>query len=85
MPEVVIYTTTYCGYCHAAKRLLKSRGVEFEEINLTTDPEGRAELVTRAQGRRTVPQIFIKGDGIGGYTELRALDVSGQLEQLLAA
>lgn len=85
MSEVVIYTTTYCGYCHAAKRLLESKGIRFQEINLTSDPKGRADLVTLAEGRRTVPQIFINGEGIGGYTELRGLDLSGQLEQLLAA
>lgn len=85
MPNVRIYTTSYCGFCFAAKRLLNKRNIPFEEINVTGDGAARAELVQLAEGRTTVPQIFINGAAIGGYTDLAALDSSGQLSQLLAA
>jgi glutaredoxin 3 len=73
MPVVEIYTTPWCPYCHAAKRLLDDRGIPFEERDVSGDPELR-ERIGRRSGRRTVPQIFIDGDPVGGYDELRALD-----------
>ena len=83
MPSVILYTKTFCGYCMAAKRFLKQREIEFEEINIQSDKTLREEMIERAEGRYTVPQIFIDGFGIGGYTELRALDSSGELDELL--
>jgi glutaredoxin 3 len=80
--EVTVYTTRICGYCVAAKRLLASRNVPFQEIDVTGDREKRAWLV-EATGRRTVPQIFIAGESIGGYQELAALDRSGELARKL--
>ncbi len=84
MATVTIYSKTFCGYCMAAKRFLKRRGVDFEEI-LVSDADRRQEMLERADGRHTVPQIFIDDRGIGGYVELRALDSSGELEELLSA
>ena len=85
MADVVIYTTSYCGFCWAAKRHLDKRRVAYEEIDVTGDRDARRALVERAEGRTTVPQIFIGGLSIGGYTELRALDRRGELDTLLAA
>ncbi|MGH7934542.1 MAG: glutaredoxin 3 [Candidatus Binataceae bacterium] len=84
MERIQVYTTTYCPFCVRAKALLKSKGVPFEEIDVTDDPELREEMVKLAGGRRTVPEIFIDGKIIGGYDELRALDVKGKLNALLA-
>ena len=70
--DVVIYTTRICGYCVAAKRLLEREELPFKEVDVSGDPEKRAWLV-EVTGRRTVPQIFINGSPIGGYTELREL------------
>src|SRR2546430_9291055 len=70
MPEIAIYTTRYCPYCHAAKRLLTRKGVEFTEIDVSGDPKGRSEMVARANGRMTVPQIFIGSTHVGGYDDL---------------
>jgi glutaredoxin 3 len=78
MDDVRIYTTTYCGYCVAAKRLLSNRGIPYEEIDVTGDHDARAWLV-QVTGRRTVPQIFFGSEAIGGYTELAALDARGAL------
>lgn len=75
---VKIFTTPLCGYCLMAKRLLLSRGISFEEVSATSNPELRAWLVS-ATGQRTVPQIFIHGQSIGGYTELNALDRANKL------
>lgn len=82
MAQVVIYTTNYCPYCAAAKALLRSKKVEFEEIDVTYDPARRAEM-ERLSRRRTVPQIFIDGKPIGGYDEACDLDATGELDQLL--
>jgi glutaredoxin 3 len=82
MPRVIIYTTHYCPYCLAAKALLRSKGVEFEEIDVSDDPARRAEM-ERLSRRRTVPQIFIDGDPIGGFDEARRLDAIGELDRLL--
>jgi glutaredoxin 3 len=82
MARVVIYITTYCPYCTAAKALLRSKGVVFEEIDVTSDPDRRLEMEKRSQ-RRTVPQIFIDDRPIGGYDEARNLDFAGELDRLL--
>lgn len=85
MNEIIIYRTSYCPYCDMAARLLDNIGVEYEQIDITDDPETRQELVKRTGGKRTVPQIFINGQSIGGYTDLQALQSSGQLAEMLAA
>jgi glutaredoxin 3 len=76
--EVIIYTTRVCSYCVAAKRLLSGRGVAYQEVDVSSDDAKRAWLV-ETTGRRTVPQIFIAGEPIGGYDDLAALDRSGEL------
>ncbi len=85
MKKVEIYTTPTCGYCHAAKRLLLKKGVDYEEIDVSRSPDLRAAMVTRAGGRRTVPQIFIGEAHVGGCDDLYELDSSGKLDPLLAA
>ncbi len=85
MSEVLIYRTTYCPYCDMAKRFFANMGVEFQEIDVTNDPDMRVKLVEMTGGRRTVPQIFINGQSVGGYTDIVALDKSGQLGELLGA
>ncbi len=82
-PPVRIYTTTYCPYCTAAKRLLDAKKVAYEEIDVTDDDAARAELVRRT-GRRTVPQIFIGDKSVGGFDDIAALERSGELDRLLA-
>jgi glutaredoxin 3 len=83
MPQVEIYTTRFCPYCHAAKRLLSGKGVEFTEIDVSGDPKGRSDMVARANGRMTVPQIFVGSTHVGGYDDLSALDRAGKLDPLL--
>lgn len=83
MTKVEIYTTRYCPYCHAAKRLLSRKGVEFTEIDVSGDPKGRSDMVARANGRMTVPQIFIGTTHVGGSNELHALERAGRLDPLL--
>jgi glutaredoxin 3 len=85
MATVEIYTTPICGFCHAAKRLLTSKGVSFSEVDIMRDPSRRAEMVQRANGGRTVPQIFIDGVHVGGSDEIHALDREGKLDPLLSA
>lgn len=82
---VVIYTRTTCPYCIRAKRLLEMRGATFEEIDINRYPERRAEMIGRAKGRTTVPQIFIGGRHVGGCDDLFELEMGGKLEALLAA
>jgi glutaredoxin 3 len=82
-PEVVIYTTSWCPYCRRAKALLEKKGVDYFEIDLGKGPERRREMIARAGGRASVPQIFIRGRGIGGSDELRALEAADQLDRLL--
>ena len=82
---VEIYTTPLCGYCHAAKRLLAQKGVAFTEIDLVREPARRAEMLSRAAGRRTVPQIFVGDTHVGGCDDLYALDRAGKLDALLGA
>jgi len=84
MSQIEIYTTHYCPYCHAAKRLLSRKGVEFTEIDVSGDAKRRSEMVMRANGRTTVPQIFIGSTHVGGFDDLSALDRAGQLDSLLA-
>ncbi|MCY4453326.1 MAG: glutaredoxin 3 [Immundisolibacterales bacterium] len=84
MNAVVMYSSGFCPYCSAAKRLLSARGVPFEEIDVDFDPERRAEMVARANGGHTVPQIFIGEHHVGGCDELYALERAGELDALLA-
>jgi glutaredoxin 3 len=84
MPPIVVYTTPYCPYCVSAKALLRRKGVEFTEIDVDGAPDRRAEMVERANGLTTVPQIFIGADHVGGCDELHALDGAGKLDPLLA-
>lgn len=85
MTSVDIYTSPLCGYCHRAKRLLDSKGVTYTEINVLGDDGARAQMVARAPGARTVPQIFIGETYVGGSDELAALERDGKLDALLAA
>ena len=85
MKQVEIYTTRFCGYCHAAKRLLTEKEVAYAEVDVGAEPERRAEMTQRANGGRTVPQIFIGGRHIGGCDELYELERSGKLDSILAA
>ena len=82
MPKWVIYTKSYCGYCHQAKRLLQGRNIPFEEVDLLEHPQ-EAEGVWQRSGRRTVPQIFADGRPLGGFDDLSALDRSGELDRIL--
>lgn len=82
MVDVQIYTTTYCGYCNAAKSLLRERGVAYQEIDVTQDADKRRWLVDTT-GQRTVPQIFIAGVPVGGFSELSAIDRQGKLTAVL--
>jgi len=84
MRTVEIYTTTFCGYCIAAKRLLNKKGVEFTEYNVGRDAEKRQEMMGRANGGYTVPQIFIGTDHVGGCDELFGLERAGKLDTMLA-
>jgi len=84
MQTVEIYTSPLCGYCHAAKRLLTSKGVKFSEINVLAQPGRKPEMIQRANGGRTVPQIFVGETHVGGCDELQALERAGKLDALLA-
>ena len=83
MAKVEIYSKIFCGYCARAKRLLEAKGVAYEEYDLTMGGPKRAEMIQRANGRTTVPQIFIDGRHIGGSDDLHALDEAGRLDPLL--
>ena len=85
MARIDIYTTRYCGYCRAAKALLKHKGVPFTEIDVGGDYEARSRMVERAGGRYTVPQIFVGQTHVGGADELRALERAGSLYSLFQA
>lgn len=85
MTTIEIYTKPTCGFCHMAKRLLTSKGVSFAEVNISAQPERRAEMIQRANGGSTVPQIFIGDTHVGGCTELMALERAGKLDAMLAA
>ncbi len=84
MSNVVIYTTTYCSYCRAAKALLDSKGVEYEEIDLTKDPTAKRRVMEE-MGWRTVPIILINKKLIGGYDQLRGLEREGKLDEILGS
>ena len=81
-PAVVMYTTSWCPYCSRARRLLEAKNVAFEEIDIDSSPEKRAEMQNRS-GRRTVPQIFIGDHHVGGSDDLHALEEAGKLDSLL--
>jgi len=83
--KIEIYTSSLCGYCTAAKRLLDQKSVSYEEIDVTLDQAMRQVMTERAGGRRSVPQIFINGEGIGGCDDLYALERAGRLDALLAS
>jgi glutaredoxin 3 len=83
MKPVTLYTTPFCGYCAAAKRLLASKGVSYTEID-ALDPARRIEMTARANGRRTVPQIFIGETHVGGFDDIAALERAGRLDPMLA-
>ena len=84
MQPVLIYTSPLCGFCHAAKRLLNAKGVSFTEVDVLRDPNRKDEMIARAKGRRTVPQIFIGDTYVGGCDDLMDLDRMGKLDPLLA-
>ena len=85
MKPVEIYTSPLCGFCHAAKRLLNQKGVEFSEVDVLQNPDRKPEMIERANGGRTVPQIFIDDVHVGGCDDLYALERAGKLDGLLAA
>ena len=85
MASVVIYTRQFCGYCTAAKKLLESKGVTFQEHDATQAPEVRQQMIERSNGGRTFPQIFINDIHVGGCDDLHALDRTGKLDEMLAA
>ena len=85
MQQIEIYTSPLCGFCHAAKRLLNKKGAAYSEINVMGQPKRKAEMMDRAGGRHTVPQIFIGETHVGGCDELYALDRAGKLDALLEA
>ena len=81
-PAIVMYTTNWCPYCERARRLLRSKGAHFEEIDVESAAEKRAEMISRS-GRRTVPQIFIGDHHVGGSDDLADLEAAGKLDNLL--
>ncbi len=83
MSNIIIYTTTYCPYCVKAKKLLDQKKVQYKEIDLTHDDQGRLDLVVRSNGRKTVPQIFINNNHVGGYDDLYALEADRKLDILI--
>jgi len=83
MAKVEIYTSPFCGYCHRAKKLLTDHGAEVTEIDVMADGAKRLEMMSRAGGRRTVPQIFINGAHVGGCDDIYELDRDGELKPLL--
>lgn len=84
MARVEIYTTPLCPYCWRAKRLLDAKGVGYLEVDLWSEPARREEMRSRAEGRSTVPQIFIDGRPVGGCDDIHALEQAGELDGLLA-
>ena len=85
MPKIEVYSTAFCPYCVSAKNLLKSKGLEWTEVRIDTDPAQRDAMLARSGGRRTVPQIFINDAHVGGFDDLVAADRSGKLAELLGA
>lgn len=84
MKPVEIYTSPFCGFCSAAKKLLDQKGVSYSETNVMLDPRKKQEMLKRANGRHTVPQIFVGGEHVGGCDELYALERAGRLDPMLA-
>ncbi len=84
MPDITIYTKATCGYCQAAKQLLRNKNAAFEEISVDGDSAGQEQMARRAGGRWTVPQIFIGAMHVGGCDDLHALERAGKLDPLLA-
>jgi glutaredoxin 3 len=84
MTRIVLYTTPFCGYCRATKRLFSDKGLAFEEIDVAFDEEKRCEMIGRTASTRTVPQIFIDGRHVGSHAELAALAREGKLDALIA-
>ena len=85
MPTVEIYTKTFCPYCWRAKQLLDSKGVQYVEISVDLGGESREQMIQRAKGRTTVPQIFIREHHVGGCDDLFALERAGRLDELIAS
>ncbi|WP_428683752.1 glutaredoxin 3 [Sphingopyxis sp.] len=85
MAKIEIYTKAFCGYCARAKALLDRKGADYQELDVTMDRAGFEAMVERANGGRTVPQIFIDGQHVGGSDDLAALEAKGQLDALLGA
>jgi len=83
MQMIEIYTSPLCGFCHAAKRLLNDKGVSFTEHDVVRTPDKRQEMLARANGRHTVPQIFVGETHVGGYDDMAALDRAGKLDSLI--
>jgi glutaredoxin 3 len=83
MTKVEIYTQPYCGYCTRAKKLLDGKGVAYEEIDVMLEPAKKRDMIARAEGRTSTPQIFIDGKSVGGSDDLAALNRSGALDRLL--
>ncbi|MGK9165883.1 glutaredoxin 3 [Inquilinus limosus] len=84
MPSVIVYSSPFCPYCYMAKKLLTQKGISFEEIDVVAEPSRREEMRQRANGRNTVPQIFIGATHVGGNDDLQALERAGRLDPLLA-
>ncbi|MBF0357891.1 MAG: glutaredoxin 3 [Magnetococcales bacterium] len=84
MPKIIVYSTTVCPYCVRAKMLLDKKGAEYEEINLTKNPDRHDEMLEKTGGKRTVPQIFIGDKHVGGCDDLYELEFEGELDSLLA-
>lgn len=84
MQPVTMYTKPYCGFCHAAKRLLEKKGVDYTEIDIQAHPERRAEMIQKSGGRMTVPQIWIGETHVGGFDDMYDLEHTGRLDPLLA-
>ena len=85
MATVEVYSKSWCPFCRMAKRLLEEKGQEFVEFDVELDPGKYDEMLERSQGRWTVPEIFIDGELIGGFDDLRALDASGKLDEMLGS
>ena len=83
MKKIELYSTQTCGFCRAAKSLLDDKGISYKEIDISSDPELRGKMETKANGRRTVPQVFINDVHLGGFSDLYALQQSGTLDKLL--
>jgi glutaredoxin 3 len=83
MPKVEIYTQPFCGYCTRAKNLLDDKGVDYEEFDVMVEPARRREMIERADGRTTTPQVFIDGKPVGGSDDIAALNRVGELDKLL--